>query len=61
MEVPFACPTMVCFGGADLQTLYITSARAGRSAAELARYPLSGVVVSVPVAVAGLPEPGYRR
>ena len=34
--VPARCPTMVCFGGPDLKTLYVTSARTGRSESELA-------------------------
>ena len=52
---PVQCPTMPCFGGADLQTLYLTSARHGRSAAELAAFPLSGCVLSMRVEVPGLP------
>ena len=61
LAVPFLCPTMVGFGGEDCKTLYITSARAGRSPEELARYPLSGYVLSTRVDVAGLPEAGYMR
>lgn len=53
--VPLQCPTMPCFGGEDLKTLYLTSARHHRSAAELAAYPLSGGVLSMRVEVAGLP------
>jgi sugar lactone lactonase YvrE len=54
-EVPVRCPTMPCFGGADLRTLYFTSARHGRSAEELAAYPDSGCVFATTVAVPGLP------
>ena len=36
IAVPARCPTMVAFGGPDLRTLYVTSARAGRPAEELA-------------------------
>jgi sugar lactone lactonase YvrE len=46
---------MPCFGGADLKTLYITSARHHRSTAELAAFPLSGCVFSMKVDVPGLP------
>ena len=53
--LPVRCPTMPCFGGPDLKTLYITSARSHRPADELMDMPLSGCVLSVPVAVAGLP------
>jgi sugar lactone lactonase YvrE len=51
---------MVAFGGADLRTLYITSASHNRSAAERAQYPLTGCVLSLRVDVAGVPEPLYR-
>ncbi len=54
-ETPAQCPTMPCFGGEDLKTLYITTARHGRSAAELAHFPLSGAVFFMRVDVAGLP------
>ena len=53
--MPVQCPTMPCFGGADLQTLYLTSARHGRSPVELAAMPLSGCVFSMRVEVPGLP------
>ena len=52
---PAQCPTMPCFGGPDLKTLFVTTARHGRSAAELAHYPQSGCVFSMPVDVPGLP------
>jgi sugar lactone lactonase YvrE len=52
---PVQCPTMPCFGGEDLKTLYITSARHHRSDAELAAFPLSGCVFSMRVDVPGLP------
>lgn len=54
-ETPVQCPTMPCFGGEDLQTLYLTSARHHRSAAELDAFPLSGGVFSMRVDVPGLP------
>ncbi|MBX3585246.1 MAG: SMP-30/gluconolactonase/LRE family protein [Ramlibacter sp.] len=52
---PAQCPTMPCFGGDDLRTLYLTTARHGRPADELARYPDSGCVFSMRVDVPGLP------
>jgi sugar lactone lactonase YvrE len=51
------CPTMPAFGGADLRTVFVTSARQERDAEELARLPLSGGVFAMAAAVAGLPEP----
>lgn len=55
IAVPAMCPTMPCFGGDDLRTLYLTTARDKRPAAELAQFPNSGCVFSTRVAVAGLP------
>jgi sugar lactone lactonase YvrE len=51
---------MPCFGGEDLKTLYLTSARHHRSAAELAAFPRSGQVLSMRVEVAGLPVNFFR-
>jgi sugar lactone lactonase YvrE len=48
------CPA---FGGDDLRTLYITSAREGMTPEELEREPLAGSIFSVRVDVPGLPEP----
>ena len=53
--LPVRCPTMPCFGGDDLRTLYLTTGRQGRSAAELAACPLSGHVLWARVDVPGLP------
>lgn len=55
LPVPAQCPTMPCFGGNDLRTLYVTTARQKRPAAELARYPQSGCVFAMRVDVPGLP------
>jgi sugar lactone lactonase YvrE len=51
---------MPCFGGEDLKTLYLTSARHGRSAAELETFPLSGSVFSMRVDTPGLPVNFFR-
>lgn len=55
IPVPAMCPTMPCLGGDDLRTLYVSTARDKRSAAELAVLPNSGCVLSTQVEVAGLP------
>jgi len=55
IRLPVRCPTMPCFGGADLRTLYITTARENRPAEELARQPLAGCVLALEVDVPGLP------
>lgn len=57
--VPAVCPTMCAFGGPDLKTLYVTSARQRREADELARWPQSGGIFAMRVDVAGLPEPKF--
>ena len=53
--LPVRCPTMPCFGGPDLRTLFVTTARHNRPADELAAQPLAGGVLSLRVDVPGLP------
>jgi sugar lactone lactonase YvrE len=60
VPTPALCPTMPCFGGPDLKTLFITTARHGRSEAELAQYPGAGCVWAMRVEVAGVPVNVYR-
>jgi len=55
VRLPVRCPTMPCFGGADMKSLFITTARANRPAAELAEQPLAGHVLHLRVDVPGLP------
>ena len=59
IPVPAQCPTMPCFGGNDLKTLYVTTARQNRSAAELLAYPASGCVFSMQMELPGLPVNFY--
>ena len=54
VATPVPCPTMPCFGGADLKTLFITTSRQGRSPQELAQYPGAGCLWATRVEVAGL-------
>ncbi|MNC91940.1 L-arabinolactonase [compost metagenome] len=56
IELPVDNPTCCCFGGAQLDELFITSARQRLSAADLARQPLAGSVFAVRPGVRGLPE-----
>ena len=60
IPVPARCPTMPCFGGSDLKTLYLTTARHGRPDAELQAWPDSGCVFSMRVDVPGLPVNFFR-
>jgi sugar lactone lactonase YvrE len=55
VRLPVRCPTMPCFGGADLRTLYVTTARHNRPADELAAQPWAGAVLAMRVEVPGLP------
>ena len=58
--LPVPCPTMPCFGDADLKTLYVTSSRHRRPAAELAAWPDAGCVFARRMDVAGLPVNFFR-
>ncbi len=55
IALPVRCPTMPCFGGPDLRTLYVTSSRQNRPAAELVEQPFAGCVLALDVDVPGLP------
>jgi len=53
-RLPVRCPTMVCFGGEDMKTLFITTTRENMKQDELAKFPLSGALFTLPVNVAGV-------
>lgn len=61
VELPCAAPTMPCFGGPDMKTLFITSLRHGLSAAQLAHRPLSGGLFALRVDVAGVPVARFKQ
>ncbi|RYX94486.1 MAG: SMP-30/gluconolactonase/LRE family protein [Comamonadaceae bacterium] len=54
-KLPAQCPTMPCFGGADLKTLYVTTASHGRPEAEIRDMPQSGCVFFTALDQPGLP------
>ena len=56
IRLPVTNPTCVCLGGADLRTLYITTARKFLAENQLQAEPLAGSVLAVEVDVPGLPE-----
>ena len=60
VTLPVRCPTMPTFGGPDMRTLYITTAREKRPADELAAQPWAGHVLCMRVEVAGLPPSHVR-
>ncbi len=60
IAMPTKCPTMVAFGGDDLQTLYITSGIRPLSPEQLAVETQAGSLFSMRVDVPGLPEPRFK-
>lgn len=54
IDVPAKNVTSVAFGGEDLSTLYITTARIGTSNEDLEKYPNAGGLFSVKPGVAGI-------
>jgi sugar lactone lactonase YvrE len=56
IRAPVLNPTSLCFGGADLDVLYITSAVRRHAAAELLGQPWAGALMSLRPGVAGLAE-----
>ena len=59
IEVPARQVTSCAFGGADLSTLFITSATFNMSPEQHAAQPLAGTLLAIDVGVRGLPEPRY--
>lgn len=56
VRFPVANVTKIAFGGADLKTVYATTARKGLDAAALAAQPLAGASFRFESAVTGLPQ-----
>lgn len=63
IATPAVCPTMVCLGGPELRTMYVTTVRQGRPEAELAHTPLAGrvLVLEKLVDVPGLPVNAFQE
>lgn len=55
VDLPTLRPTMPCFGGASLATLYATSLSSGISPDQLSRSPLCGAVVAFHAPAQGVP------
>ena len=58
MAVPVKKPAMCAFGGAGLDTLFVTSIRPGGDV-DLSDQPLAGSVFALRPGVRGLPEPAF--
>ena len=59
LHMPVQQPTSCAFGGENLDTLYITSAREGLTEAELAKQPLAGGLFAFKPGVTGLALPTF--
>lgn len=59
VHLPVKAPTMPCFGGPDMKTLFITTARQKHTTEELEKMPLAGGIFSVRVDISGLPEAAF--
>ena len=55
IPMPMPNPTMPCFGGEDMKTLYVTSHQENYSAEKRATFPDAGKLVSLRVDVPGVP------
>lgn len=60
IDVPARNVTSCAFGGKDLKTLYITTARQGASKADLEKYPLSGSVFKIRTGDKGVKAVFYK-
>ena len=59
VQLPVSRPTACAFGGADLATLYLTTARFRLAPERLAAEPFAGGLLALEVGINGLPEPLY--
>lgn len=60
-KLPVRCPTMVCFGGADMKTLFVTTTRENMTEEEIGERPLSGALFTIKTEVAGLSKPRFKE
>ena len=60
LAMPVARPTKIAFGGADLRTAFVTSARVGLDDAQLAAQPHAGHLFAFAAPVAGRVLPAVR-
>lgn len=60
IALPVPRPTSCAFGGPDLDTLFVTSARDGLTPSQLAQYPLSGCVFAIHGVGQGVLVPPYQ-
>ncbi|KZB66092.1 gluconolaconase [Thalassospira lucentensis] len=61
IDMPMPNPTMPCFGGADMKTLYVTSHMENYPAEKRDEFPDAGKLVMLRVDVAGVPVNRFRE
>jgi L-arabinonolactonase len=59
VKAPMSLPTMVCFGGPGLRTLFVTTARRHLDEEGLRREPLAGAIFRCDVGATGIDEPRF--
>lgn len=59
VPLPVSCPTCVCLGGPDLDTLFVTTASFSLSAGQRWQEPLAGGLFALRVPTPGLAEPAF--
>jgi sugar lactone lactonase YvrE len=59
VPLPIPRPTSCCFGGNNLATLFVTSARSGLTSSQCTNAPLSGSVFAIHGLAQGMPVPPY--
>ena len=59
IKMPVGYPTSCCFGGPDLKTLFLTSAKRDVTESELKNQPQAGALFAIDVDVPGVNEPFF--
>lgn len=60
LTVPVSQPTSLCFGGSDMRTLFITTARAGLDPDQLEEQPAAGSILAVELPITGPAAGSFR-
>jgi sugar lactone lactonase YvrE len=60
IPMPCAAPTMPCFGGPEMKTIFLTSLRHNLPPEKLAASPLSGALFALDVDVPGVPVAKFK-
>ncbi len=55
IATPVPAPTMLCFGGKEMRTAFVTNLRDGLDPATLAHHPYAGKIFALDLGVAGVP------